>query len=251
MDDKQKEKKKDIYDKYLDMKVEEIFKEFVEKNSKEQQEERSVDVKNKSDVYNDTTKDYLTEVHGKDKDGKPKKLSLRKGKDLTTARKHAQKLLYRIAIRAIGHELGEKATGSYTTHEQIEEYLQSRLGKPYDEIVDDLIKPGDILKDETVQGHLNRLAQMTHKDGRKVANLGKQLTKREHFDYIEAEIDKMIANTGYIFDKASVSKHPELMLETLGIYLREGTIPSSYADAATHLKKKKETEQKYAMQKSA
>ena len=215
------------------------FTGFIEKHEKDEQEARSTDLKNKADTYNAVSTEYLGEVHGKDNEGNPKKRGVRVGKDLTAARKHAQKLLYRIAKKAIEHEMGKEAVKAYKTHAQIEEYLERRIGKQYDEIVEDLIKPGDILKDETVQGHLTRLAQMTHKDGRKVAHLTRHLTRRENFGYVESEANNLIAKAGYGFDKALVAKHPELMLETLGIYLREGTIPSSYADTATHLKKKK------------
>ena len=240
MAEKKKEEAGDLYDKDLDRRVDDILKEWLGMHSKEQQDDRSTDMTNKTDLYNNITRDYLgEEIHGKDEEGQPKKRSIRVGKDLTTARIHAQKLLYRIAKKAIEHELGKKAAEAYTTHEQIEEYLASRIGKPYDEIVDDLIKPTDVLKDETVQGHLGRLAQITHKDGKQVARLIRHLAKRENFDFVEDEANKMLAKTGYEFDNALVSKQPELMLESLGIYLREGTLPSSYADAATHLKKKK------------
>lgn len=229
------EKKEDIetYDEYLDKTVDELFTIWEDLHGKDKQEERETQLRNVIDGYYDITKQYLGKVHGTDAEGKPTKHTLDKA-DQKKGRKQAQELLNKLALESVKKELGEDAVKIYKgNQDQLEQYIALRLGRSYDEVVNDLMKSPNLLEDETIKNYFRGLGMATVEDFRQVQRVTRHLAKPEHRDGLFNLTNKLIADVGFEHKK-SAEVHE--MLESSAMYLREGKqLPASYTDRAGHL----------------
>jgi hypothetical protein len=168
-DDAPKTRPPGLYDPGLDAKVEEMLDQYMEVHDKKHQDEYArIDTKHKELFYN-TAKKHLSDLHGTDSDKFPTKVSFadyKNGDDPNAAKKAAQEHLNELILKAIELRYNKKrADDLRAAHKEnpddIMQYGNQILRAAqldYDSAVDLLMESENILED--LHDPRNRLSQM-------------------------------------------------------------------------------------------